>query len=139
MNCKWTGTQTQTRGHETHPYLFTHLNPTNAIISWTISWPTNTLQLIIQLSNNPISWILMHKRAFVEMSKTNRYQQTVIPLLSCLVSMLCYPYYIYILQKTCCDVSIVSHEKHCSTYYIHIAVFGAWKQIHHITFFSFFR
>jgi hypothetical protein len=27
------------------PYLFTHPNPTNAIISWTIGWPAITVFL----------------------------------------------------------------------------------------------
>ena len=27
------------------PYLFTHPNPTNAIISWTISWPATYYRL----------------------------------------------------------------------------------------------
>ena len=57
----------------------------------------------------------------LKMSKTNRYQHTVIPppfILSCIYVLL--PILHTFLQKTCCDVSIVSHEKHSSATYCSI-------------------
>ena len=72
----------------------------------------------------------------LEMSKTNKYQHTVPhPPLSCLVSMFFYPYYIYFCRKHAV-MSLLFPMKNIVVLYI--AVFGAWKQIHHITFFFHF-